>query len=179
MASKIPGFHGQLLDIDLTAGTVKTVDLDPALQKEYFGARAMGGKMLLDAYGTNWGKVDALSRHGQGRPEDESVSNVASNFAGEFALAEGKVVEMADDADALQLEGAQAVADRAEIGDIAEPAADEFLTPDDEEGMSPAGCSGSALVLGNSAGCADACGASRDPGMSAGLLIPAQGLEPY
>jgi aldehyde:ferredoxin oxidoreductase len=61
MASKIPGFHGQLLDIDLTAGTVKTVDLDPALQKDYFGARAMGGKMLLDAYGTNWGKVDALS----------------------------------------------------------------------------------------------------------------------
>jgi aldehyde:ferredoxin oxidoreductase len=61
MATKIPGYHGQLLDIDLTAKTVKTVDLDPALVRDYIGGRAMGGKMLLDAYGPNWGKVDALS----------------------------------------------------------------------------------------------------------------------
>ena len=61
MASKIPGYHGQLLDIDLTAKTVKTVDLDPKLARDYVGGRAMGGKILLDAYGANWGKVDPFS----------------------------------------------------------------------------------------------------------------------
>src|SRR5664279_4212653 len=61
MATKIPGYKGQLLDIDLTAKTVKTVDLDPKLARDYLGGRMMGAKMLLDAYGTNWGKVDALS----------------------------------------------------------------------------------------------------------------------
>src|SRR5512137_2275283 len=60
MASKIPGYHGQLLDIDLAAKTVKTVDLDPKLARDYIGGRAMGTKLLLDAYGTNWGKIDPL-----------------------------------------------------------------------------------------------------------------------
>jgi aldehyde:ferredoxin oxidoreductase len=50
-----------LLDIDLAAKTVKTVDLDPKLARDYLGGRAMGGKMLMDAYGTNWDKIDALS----------------------------------------------------------------------------------------------------------------------
>ena len=35
MATKIPGYHGQLLDIDLTAKTTKTVDLDPKLARDY------------------------------------------------------------------------------------------------------------------------------------------------
>ena len=61
MATKIPGYHGQLLEIDLTAKTTKKVDLDPNLAKNYIGGRSMGGKMLLDAYGANWGKVDPLS----------------------------------------------------------------------------------------------------------------------
>ena len=61
MATKIPGYHGQLLEIDLTAKSIKTVDLDPKLAKDYIGGRAMGGKMLLDAYGPNWAKIDPLS----------------------------------------------------------------------------------------------------------------------
>ncbi len=61
MASKIPGYHGQLLDIDLTAKTVKKVDLDPKLAHDYLGGRSLGGKLLMDAYGLNWAKVDALS----------------------------------------------------------------------------------------------------------------------
>ncbi len=61
MATKIPGYHGQLLEIDLTAKSTRTVDLDPKLAREYIGGRAMGGKMLLDAYGTNWGKIDPFS----------------------------------------------------------------------------------------------------------------------
>lgn len=65
MASKILGYHGQLLDIDLSSKTVKKVDLDPALARNYIGGRAMGGKMLLDAYGANWAKVDALSPEAQ------------------------------------------------------------------------------------------------------------------
>jgi aldehyde:ferredoxin oxidoreductase len=65
MATKIPGYHGQLLEIDLTARTHKVVDLDPKLARNYIGGRAMGGKMLMDAYGTNWGKVDPLSPDAQ------------------------------------------------------------------------------------------------------------------
>ena len=61
MATKIPGYHGQLLDIDLTAKTTKVVDLDPKLVRDYLGGRALGGKMLLDAYGANWGKIDPYS----------------------------------------------------------------------------------------------------------------------
>ena len=61
MATKIPGYKGQLLEIDLTARSVKTVDLDAKLARAYLGGRAMGGKMLLDAYGTNWAKMDPFS----------------------------------------------------------------------------------------------------------------------
>jgi aldehyde:ferredoxin oxidoreductase len=61
MATKIPGYTGQLLDIDLTSKSIKKVDLDAKLAREYIGGRALGGKMLLDAYGTNWAKVDPLS----------------------------------------------------------------------------------------------------------------------
>lgn len=61
MATKIPGYHGQLLEIDLSSKSIKKVDLDPNLAKNFIGGRAMGGKMLLDAYGTNWGKIDPLS----------------------------------------------------------------------------------------------------------------------
>lgn len=61
MATKIPGYHGQLLEIDLSSKSVKKVDLDPKLARDFIGGRAMGGKMLMDAYGTNWAKVDPLS----------------------------------------------------------------------------------------------------------------------
>jgi len=61
MATKIPGYHGQFLEIDLTAKTTKKVDLDPNLARNYIGGRSMGGKMLLDAYGANWAKIDPLS----------------------------------------------------------------------------------------------------------------------
>jgi aldehyde:ferredoxin oxidoreductase len=61
MATKIPGYHGQLLEIDLSSKSVKKVDLDPNLAKNFIGGRAMGGKMLLDAYGANWAKIDPLS----------------------------------------------------------------------------------------------------------------------
>jgi aldehyde:ferredoxin oxidoreductase len=61
MATKIAGYKGQLLEIDLTAKSVKTVDLDPKLARDYLGGRAMGSKLLMDAYGPNWGKVDPFS----------------------------------------------------------------------------------------------------------------------
>lgn len=61
MATKIPGYHGQLLEIDLSSKSVKKVDLDEKLARGYIGGRAMGGKMLMDAYGSNWGKQDPLS----------------------------------------------------------------------------------------------------------------------
>jgi hypothetical protein len=59
MASKIPGYKGQLLDIDLTTKKISTLDLDPKLARDYIGGRALGGKMLMDAYGANWAKRPA------------------------------------------------------------------------------------------------------------------------
>jgi len=61
MASKVPGYKGQLLEIDLTSESINEVDLDPELARNYIGGRAMGGKMLLDAYGTKWADIDPLS----------------------------------------------------------------------------------------------------------------------
>lgn len=61
MASKILGYKGQLLEIDLTARKISTVPLDEHLARTYLGGRAMGGKILMDAYGTNWGRMDPLS----------------------------------------------------------------------------------------------------------------------
>jgi aldehyde:ferredoxin oxidoreductase len=65
MASKIPGYHGQLLEIDLTTKSTKTVDIDPKLARDYVGGKAMGGKLLLDAYGANWAKIDPFSPEAQ------------------------------------------------------------------------------------------------------------------
>jgi hypothetical protein len=112
------------------------------------------------------------------RVEVDVAVGAGADVADEVALAEGNVVDVADGADALQLEGAQAVAERAEIGDVAEPAPDEFLSPEDEEGTTPRNAPAARSVR-RSGGCANACGAFRDPGTSAGLVIPAQGLEPY
>ncbi|MGE3276682.1 MAG: AsmA-like C-terminal region-containing protein [Vicinamibacterales bacterium] len=36
-------------------------------------------------------KIDALSRRGQGRPEDESVDNVVSDMKGEYSLKDGRM----------------------------------------------------------------------------------------
>jgi hypothetical protein len=81
-------------------------------------------------------RVDAEVGLGPRVQVDVAVG-AGADVADEVALAEGNVVDVADDADALQLEGAQAAAERAEIGDVAEPAPDEFLSPEDEEGTTP------------------------------------------
>jgi aldehyde:ferredoxin oxidoreductase len=59
MAS-IPGYAGKLLEVDLSAGTTNAVDLDPKLARDYIGGRAMGVKLLWDAYGENWANIDPL-----------------------------------------------------------------------------------------------------------------------
>src|SRR5512146_2069603 len=58
--AKIPGYAGQFLEVDLTNKTTKTVPVDPDLARKYIGGRALGVRMLLDAYGANWAKVDPL-----------------------------------------------------------------------------------------------------------------------
>jgi aldehyde:ferredoxin oxidoreductase len=55
-----PGYKGQLLDVDLTAGTSQAVPLDPKMARDYVGGRALGVKLLWDAYGANWANVDPL-----------------------------------------------------------------------------------------------------------------------
>lgn len=59
--SNIPGYAGKLLYVDLSAGTTEAVDLDPKMARDYIGGRALGVKLLWDAYGENWVDVDPLS----------------------------------------------------------------------------------------------------------------------
>jgi aldehyde:ferredoxin oxidoreductase len=45
MASRILGYCGQLLEIDLTSKSIKTVDLDPKLARDFLGGRAVAGRV--------------------------------------------------------------------------------------------------------------------------------------
>jgi aldehyde:ferredoxin oxidoreductase len=56
----IPGYAGQILEINLTSGTTRNVPLDPQLARDYIGGRALGVKLLWDEYGGNWKGVDPL-----------------------------------------------------------------------------------------------------------------------
>ncbi len=44
----LPGTHGRILDIDLTAGDIKRADLDPSLVLDYLGGRGLGTRLLYD-----------------------------------------------------------------------------------------------------------------------------------
>jgi len=57
----IPGYAGKLLYVDLSAGTTEAVDLDPMMARDYIGGRALGVKLLWDAYGENWADIDPLA----------------------------------------------------------------------------------------------------------------------
>ena len=59
--AKIPGYAGQYLEVDLTNKSFKAVPIDAKFARDYVGGRAMAVKMLMDAFGGNWGKIDALS----------------------------------------------------------------------------------------------------------------------
>ena len=57
----IPGYAGKLLYVDLSAGTTEAKDLDPMMARDYIGGRALGVKLLWDAYGENWADIDPLA----------------------------------------------------------------------------------------------------------------------
>jgi aldehyde:ferredoxin oxidoreductase len=44
----IPGFHGRVLEIDLTTGTILRKPLDPQLALDYLGGRGLGARILYD-----------------------------------------------------------------------------------------------------------------------------------
>src|SRR5512142_1569426 len=52
------GWAGQVLDIDLSSGAVKTLPLDEKLARLFLGGRGLGARMLWDEVGPG---VDALS----------------------------------------------------------------------------------------------------------------------
>ncbi len=56
----MPGYAGQILEIDLTTETARDVPLDPEMARGYVGGRALGLKLLWDLYDGNWGGVDPL-----------------------------------------------------------------------------------------------------------------------
>ena len=48
MASQIPGYHGVLLEVDLTNRRVNEIDLSPSDAANFVGGRALGSKLLWD-----------------------------------------------------------------------------------------------------------------------------------
>lgn len=42
------GYHGRLLRVDLTSGTIKTEDIPESILKDYLGGRGLGSKYLYD-----------------------------------------------------------------------------------------------------------------------------------
>jgi len=48
MASQIPGYHGVILEVDLTNRKVNEVDLNPSDAANFVGGRGLGAKMLWD-----------------------------------------------------------------------------------------------------------------------------------
>jgi aldehyde:ferredoxin oxidoreductase len=49
LPSSLPGWHGRILDVDLSAGRVETRPLDPALALDYLGGRGLATRLLYDA----------------------------------------------------------------------------------------------------------------------------------
>ena len=76
-------------------------------------------------------------------------------------------------------EAAQAAADRTEVSDVADPATDEFSTPEDEEGTPPRVASWTRFPRRRSAGKRMPAELPGIPESPQDFAIPAQGLEPY
>src|SRR5690606_29154367 len=51
---------GQLLDVDLSTGTINKVPLDPQLVRDYIGGRALGIRLIMEEYGENYADIDPL-----------------------------------------------------------------------------------------------------------------------
>jgi len=47
--SAIPGYHGRVLEVDLSAGSVRTLPLDLSLALDYLGGRGLAARMLYDS----------------------------------------------------------------------------------------------------------------------------------
>src|SRR5690554_5870958 len=58
--SDLKGYAGQLLDVDLTARTTTAVPLDPELVRDYIGGRALGIRLIMEAYGAHYAEIDPL-----------------------------------------------------------------------------------------------------------------------
>jgi aldehyde:ferredoxin oxidoreductase len=58
--ANMPGYAGQILEIDLSSETSTAIPLDPKLARDYVGGRALGLRLLWDEYGGNWGAADPL-----------------------------------------------------------------------------------------------------------------------
>jgi len=58
--SELKGYAGQLLDVDLSTGTINKVPLDPQLVRDYIGGRALGIRLIMEEYGDNYADIDPL-----------------------------------------------------------------------------------------------------------------------
>src|SRR5512136_3482493 len=45
----IPGYHGRILEIDLTSGEIRDKALDPNVVLDYLGGRGLGTRVLYDS----------------------------------------------------------------------------------------------------------------------------------
>src|SRR5690554_8133560 len=73
--SELKGYAGQLLDVDLSTGTINKVPLDPPLVRDYIGGRALGIRLITEEYGDNYADIDPLG-------EEAILALMAAPYAG-------------------------------------------------------------------------------------------------
>jgi aldehyde:ferredoxin oxidoreductase len=54
------GYAGKILDINLSDGSIETLELDESILRQYVGGRGLAAKILWDRLGSTWQTVDPL-----------------------------------------------------------------------------------------------------------------------
>jgi len=56
----VRGYAGKILDIDLSSGSIKTIEIEEDILRQYIGGRGLAVKILWDRLGERWEDIDPL-----------------------------------------------------------------------------------------------------------------------
>jgi len=55
------GFHGKIIDVDLSSGRIEIRDIEPDIFRRWMGGRGLGTYLLWSELGNKWEQIDPLS----------------------------------------------------------------------------------------------------------------------